>query len=259
MHVSVLASGSKGNSTFVEINNTRLLIDAGISARRVSKSLEQLGVDIKGLDGIIITHEHRDHISGLPMLCKKYGLPLYSREDTFKAMYCLKDLPLECINPIEQNFCIGGLSIDAFSTSHDAADSVGYSLHGKKEKCTLVTDLGFVTSTVQEAIDGSDVLILEANHDQKMLRSGSYPQSLKQRILGKFGHLSNNDAAWALARMKKNNPYVFLAHMSEENNCPSVMKETITQIIENQGIKPGRDLTLCLAKQNEMVSLPADR
>ncbi|TCS80131.1 MBL fold metallo-hydrolase [Pectinatus cerevisiiphilus] len=259
MHVSVLASGSKGNSIFVEINNTRLLIDAGISARRISKSLLGIGVDINNIDGIIITHEHRDHINGLPTLCKKYNIPIYSRAATFKAMYCLEKLSMECLHPIKDNFQIGSLSIDAFNTSHDAADPVGYSVHGKQQKCTVATDLGFVTSTVQEAIDESDVLILEANHDQKMLREGNYPWSLKQRIMSNRGHLSNSDAAWALVRMKKHNPYVFLAHMSEENNCPAVAKQTITQIIKQQGINPGEDMTLQFAKQNETVTLPANK
>ncbi|WP_196604505.1 MBL fold metallo-hydrolase [Pectinatus haikarae] len=256
MHVSVLASGSKGNTIFVEIDNTLLLIDAGISARRINKSLTDIGVDIRDICGVIITHEHRDHINGLPTLCKKYHLPVYSRAATFKAMYCLEKLPLDCLHPIKENFQVGGLSVDAFSISHDAADPVGYSIRSSHEKCTVATDLGFVTSTVQEAIDESDVLVLEANHDQRMLREGAYPWALKQRIMGNKGHLSNDDAAWALVRMKKHNPYVFLAHMSEENNCPSVAKQTITEIIQRQGIKLGTDITIQLAKQNETVTLP---
>lgn len=255
MHVSVLASGSKGNCTFVVMNNTLLLVDAGISARRINTSLKKLGVDIHDVNGVIITHEHSDHINGLTTLCKKYKLPLYSRTATFRAMPCLDKLPLECLHPIEDEFQIGNIAIRAFAISHDAVDPVGYNLFSKQQKCTIATDLGFVTSTVQEALDNSDVLVLEANHDRQMLKNGSYPFVLKQRIMGSRGHLANSDAAWALVRMKKHNPYVFLAHISEKNNRLELIKNTVSEIIEAQGIKIGTDIRLKLANQQQMVSI----
>ncbi|WP_196593381.1 MBL fold metallo-hydrolase [Pectinatus sottacetonis] len=255
MQVSVLASGSKGNAIFVEMFGTRLLIDAGISARRINKALLELDEDIKNIDGVIITHEHRDHITGLPTLCKKYNLPVYSRLGTFKAMFCLDKLPEKCINPISDNFIIKDLAIEAFNISHDAADPVGYSIKSHNKKCTIATDLGFVTSNVQEAIDNSNVLVLEANHDPQMLQAGVYPLALKKRIMSNKGHLSNNDAAWALVRMKKQHPHIFLAHMSEENNCPFIAAKTITDIIKKQGIVPGTDLSIQIARQNETVTL----
>lgn len=255
MQVAVLASGSKGNAVFAEIGGTRLLIDAGISTRRIVKALEELGEDIKDVQGVIITHEHRDHIAGLTTLCKKYHIPLYSRLETFRSMYCLDKLPQDCLNPIQDSFKIGRLAVNAFNISHDAANPVGYSLIGDNKKITVATDLGFVTSNVQEAIDNSDVLVLEANHDPEMLSEGSYPWMLKKRIMGNRGHLSNGDAAWALVRMKKRESHVFLAHMSAENNCPKLAAETITGIIKKQGIKLGSELMLQLAKQNEVVTL----
>ncbi|WP_196602298.1 MBL fold metallo-hydrolase [Pectinatus frisingensis] len=259
MHVSVLASGSKGNSIFVEINNTLILVDAGISARRITNSLSDIGVDIRDIEGIVVTHEHRDHVSGLVTLCKKYGLPVYSRLATFKSMYCIDKLPLECLHPIKEKFAIGNLVVEAFNISHDAADPVGYSIKGRQQKCTVATDLGFVTSNVQEAIDNSDVLVLEANHDINMLKNGDYPLALKRRIMGKQGHLSNSDAAWALVRMKKQHSYVFLAHMSEENNRPDIAKKTITDIMWQQGIKLGEDIDIKMAKQDEIVTMSADK
>lgn len=256
MHVSVLASGSKGNSVFVEMNNTLVLIDAGISARRISTALNTIGADIRDINGIIITHEHSDHINGLVTLCKRYSLPVYSRAATFRSMPCIDSLAADCLHPIKEKFTIGSLGIEAFNISHDAADPVGYVIKGNNKKCTIATDLGFVSSSVQEAIDNSDVLVLEANHDTKMLKDGPYPLMLKRRIMSSQGHLSNDEAAWALVRMKKRHSYVFLAHMSEKNNCPAAAKKTITDIMQNQGIRLGTDISIQLAKQNEIVTLP---
>ena len=255
MQVSVLASGSKGNSIFVEIGGTKLLVDAGISARRIKKSLGEIAVGVEDLDGILITHEHRDHIGGLRTLSKQYGLPIYTREDTFRAMYCAAEIPTSCCRPIGSAFEIGQLSIEAFNISHDAADPVGYAICGHDLKCTIATDLGFVSSSVQAALDNSDLLVLEANHDPDLLRQGSYPWPLKQRILSNRGHLSNNDAAWALVRMKKKQTQVLLAHLSEENNRPAVAQATFCDIIERQGCGLGDELAIHLAKPNETVTL----
>ena len=258
MQVSVLASGSKGNSIFVEVGGTRLLIDAGISARRIKKSLAEIDVAVEDLDGILLTHEHRDHVGGLKTLTKNYRLPIYTRADTFRSMYCAADIPEECCRPIGEDFQIGGLDIRAFNISHDAADPVGYSICKKDFKCTVVTDLGFVSSSVQAAIDHSNMLVLEANHDPQLLRDGSYPWVLKQRILSNRGHLSNNDAAWALVRMQKQQTKVLLAHLSEENNRPEVAHSTICEIIQSQGFALGAELDLQLTKPNETVTLFAD-
>lgn len=254
MQVTILASGSKGNAIFVEDRSTSILVDAGISAKRIATALQSLHKDIAAVDGIVITHEHGDHIKGLPTLCKKYALPLYARPATFRAMSCFDKLPQECLHPIEQQLQIGSLAIEAFNILHDAVDPVGYILCNKTEKCTVATDLGFVTNTVQSAIDGADILVLEANYDTKMLKSGSYPASLKQRILGNHGHLSNEEAAWALVRMAKKQPQVLLAHMSAENNCPQAVEATVQKIVEQQGLTLGKDLYVQLAKQETPVS-----
>lgn len=256
MRVSVLASGSRGNATFIELDGKKLLVDAGISARRIKAGLGLLGVEIQELDGVLITHEHRDHIGGLATLTKRYGVPVFARPDTIAAMYCRDEIPARCFHAIGERFGFGGVQVEAFNISHDAADPVGYSLYGERVKCTFATDLGFVSSSVQAAIDMSDVLVLEANHDLKMLKGGAYPQCLKQRILGNRGHLSNDEAAWTLLRMKKKRrTTVLLAHLSEENNRPAVARDTICAIMRGQGCDPQAALDLRLTKQNEMVSL----
>ena len=164
MQVSVLASGSRGNAVYVEMDGVRLLLDAGISATRIKKGLAAECVDASTLDGVLITHEHRDHIAGLVTLSKWYELPIFTRRATIEHMSCRSAIPAERFHAIEGAFRIGRLTIDPFNIPHDAVDPVGYRITGSS-RCTLATDLGFVTASVQEAIDGADVLVLEANHD----------------------------------------------------------------------------------------------
>lgn len=251
MRVLVLASGSKGNAIYVEMDGTRLLLDAGISATRIRNGLAEHGIEAADLDGVLITHEHNDHIAGLVTLEKWYHFPIYSRAGTFAHMTNIGRLPRECLHPITNEFMLGKVRIEAFSILHDAADPVGYRICGS-ENCTLATDLGFVSSGVQEALEGSDVLVLEANHDPDILKKGSYSWPLKQRILSNRGHLANSDAAWALARMRQVPAYVFLAHLSEENNRPELAKHTIQAILEQQGVQT----ELLLTSQTEITELP---
>lgn len=258
MQVSVLASGSKGNSIFVEAGGTKLLVDAGISARRIRQSLAEIDVHVGDLDGILITHEHRDHINGLKTLTKQYRLPIYTRMETLQAMFCSKEIPQEYWRPVQEDFHIGAASVRAFNISHDAADPVGYMIHAAGKKCTVATDLGFVTSTVQAAIDHSDLLVLEANHDPDLLQKGSYPWMLKKRILSNRGHLSNNDAAWALVRMQSQRTQVLLAHLSEENNRPEIARDTICQIALQQGCDLQKNLQIHLTKPDEIVTVSTD-
>lgn len=240
----------------MQIGETKLLVDAGISARKIKKNLMDLGVGLDEIDGVLITHEHRDHINGLATLTQKYQLPVFARPDTFRSMYCYDRMNVACCHNIGECFVVGGLKVETFNISHDAVDPIGFSIYGDNKKCTIVTDLGFVTSNVQKAMDHSDVLVLEANHDVAMLQNGSYPWYLKQRILSNKGHLSNNDAAWALVRMKKRQQTkVLLAHLSEENNCPQTAQDTVFKIIKEQGYSLGNELDIKLAKQHEVVSI----
>lgn len=250
MRVSVLASGSKGNAIFVELDGVRLLVDAGISATRIKRGLMEQGIDAGALDGVLVTHEHTDHVNGLPMLSKWYHLPIFTRSGTIEHMACREKIPMECFHAIEEGFQLGGVRIVSFSIPHDAADPVGYRIEGS-ETCVVATDLGFVTSSVQAALEGADVMVLEANHDPGLLRQGSYPWPLKRRILSNRGHLANSDAAWALVRLNRRPRQVFLAHLSEENNRPELAQETVQSILARQGV----EISLAMASQYEPVSL----
>lgn len=236
LRVAVLASGSKGNAAYIELDGVRLLIDAGISARRITRSLADLGVDAASLDGVFVTHEHSDHIKGLPTLLKQYRLPLFAPPATLRAIGESLAVPEDTFTPLAGDVMLGSVAVKSFSTLHDAASPVGYAVCGS-EKCALATDLGFLTNDVMAAIEGSDVLILEANHDRELLQSGSYPWRLKQRILSNRGHLSNSAAAWALVRLKKRPRAVFLAHMSQENNRPELVEETVRTILAQQNVR----------------------
>lgn len=258
MRICVLASGSSGNATFIQMGETKLLVDAGISARRIQAELRSVGVAASELNGILITHEHRDHIAGLATMTKKYRIPVYARTRTLYSMGCRTQIDQEYQNEIMDCLAIGGVRVQVFNVPHDAADPVGYSFFYGGKKCTVATDIGFVTETVQKALDDSDAVVLESNHDVELLRNGSYPRPLKQRILSNRGHLSNQDAAWALVRMKKKRHVdVFLAHLSDENNRPELAYQTVATIVKGQGYDLMKDLNLYLTRPDAAVALKA--
>ncbi|WP_425059104.1 Putative metallo-hydrolase YycJ [Sporomusa carbonis] len=256
MQIHVLASGSTGNAIFVDMDDTKILIDAGISARRIKQSLDAIGAKIEDIDGVLVTHEHRDHVNGLPTLLKKYRLPAYACPDTWQAMYCRAELPDDCCLSLADSLDIGKIKVEPFSISHDAADPVGFRLYAGGNKVSIATDLGFVTPTVKGALALSDVLVLESNHDIDMLKNGKYPWPLKKRIMSNRGHLANTDAGWTLARLaRKAHTHVFLAHLSRENNRPELAETTVADILTNQGCKLGQDITLHLTYPEQISGL----
>jgi phosphoribosyl 1,2-cyclic phosphodiesterase len=256
MEVHVLASGSAGNATYVQIGQARILVDAGISTRRIQQSLVKLGTSIAELDGILITHEHRDHIYGLATLMKKFRIPVYATAKTWDSMYLRSRLPNAYCEELKPVMTLQDVRVEPFRISHDAADPVGYCLYHKQMKCSMVTDLGFVTEGVQQALALSDVLILESNHDVEMLKQGSYPWYLKKRILGNRGHLSNLDAGWLLTRLeRKHHTHVFLAHMSQENNTPEMAESTVNDVLKSQNI--AGEFSIYLTYPNVVSSLNA--
>lgn len=256
MQVHVLASGSTGNSTVLDFDHTRLLVDAGISTRRIKNGLAEIGLQPEDLDGVFLTHEHRDHVNGLATLTKKYKLPVYATAATWQNMFCRAAIPDECCRILSDNLTVGAIRVQPFAISHDAAAPVGYSFYSNERKCTVATDLGFVTDAVREALDYSDVLVLESNHDVEMLQNGSYPWHLKRRILSNRGHLSNVDAGWAIARMaKKDNVQVLLAHLSQENNCQELAARTVANIVSEQGICLERQVNLHMTQPDQRVSI----
>lgn len=249
MQVSVLASGSKGNAIFIEMDETRLLVDAGIGVRRVARELREFSVPLESLDAIFITHEHSDHVKGLETILKHTDAPIYARPGTLRAM-ASGALPEERLFAIHDTVDVGALRVSAFDIPHDAASPVGYEIAGSR-KCTVATDLGYVTDTVRAAMEGSDVLVFEANHDRTMLRQGPYPWPLKQRILGNRGHLANDEAGRALTSLKSRPKKIILAHLSETNNRPDVAEETVSRAFAEIGVT---SLPLAVALQDEMVT-----
>ena len=242
LQVSILASGSKGNSVYVELDGVRLLVDAGISAARITKGLRARGIEPQSLDAVLVTHEHIDHVRGLKTLAKQYHLPILATRGTLAGIdggAAFED----DMRSISDAFMIGNVTVQPFATSHDAAEPCGFRIKGS-HCCTVATDLGVVTDTVQDAMEGADVLVLEANHDADLLRQGSYPWPLKRRILSNRGHLANGDAAWALTRMKKHPRKVYLAHLSEENNRPALARDTVHDILASCGMT--LDIESCL-------------
>lgn len=237
---SVLASGSTGNSIYVGTENVNFLIDAGLSGKKIEEGLGKIGVDPKKIDGILITHEHDDHIKGIGVLARKHSIPLYANEKTFAH------LPTH-IGKIEEEskyiFETGAvrdfadLQIESFAISHDAAEPVGYLFRQDELQVSVVTDLGYVSQKIKQKIAGSDALIFEANHDVEMLRMSSYPWSIKQRILSDVGHLSNEASGEALSEIISGDTQkVYLAHLSRENNLPELAKLTVKNILEDYGI-----------------------
>ena len=242
LQVSILASGSKGNSVYVELDGVRLLVDAGISAARITKGLRARGIEPQSLDAVLVTHEHIDHVRGLKTLAKQYHLPILATRGTLAGIdggAAFED----DMRSISDAFMIGNVTVQPFVTSHDAAEPCGFRIEGS-HCCTVATDLGVVTDTVQDAMEGADVLVLEANHDADLLRQGNYPWPLKRRILSNRGHLANGDAAWALTRMKKHPRKVYLAHLSEENNRPALARDTVHDILASCGMT--LDIESCL-------------
>lgn len=227
MVITTLASGSSGNCILVSQQDTHLLVDAGISCRRIKNALADLSLSPVDLTGILITHEHSDHIGGLATLFRQYHLPVFCSGGTARQLACRIAFLDEVLRPFEPGcaFQLGDLTVTTFATLHDAADPVGYTFTDGFRKAAIVTDLGEVTTVVADAIRGADLLVAEANHDPDMVKNGPYPYYLKQRILGHHGHLSN--AACAQLALHCGARTVVLAHLSAENNRPSLALETV--------------------------------
>ncbi len=236
--IIMLASGSKGNAALLSTPRQRFLVDIGISCRALTNRMKEVGVSVEELDGVFITHEHIDHVRGLGTFLKKYQVPVYSSFATWRALLA-KDRNLERRNcrTIDNNRLLcGDMEVVSFAIPHDAVDPHGYCFTSRTSgaKCTYLTDAGFVTDTIREAVAGSSALVLEANHDVEMLKNGPYPQQLKQRILSTRGHLSNDSAGHFLTELSTLPEHVVLAHLSEHNNLPQLAQATVQEILDNK-------------------------
>ena len=249
-----LASGSSGNCLLMTDGTTHLLVDAGISARRITKSLRALGVEPSDLSGILITHEHTDHIAGVATLTKQFSLPVYAshaagRQLTYRIAF-LED----CLHTFApgDSFEVGSFGVESFATSHDTEQSVGYAVTRSNRTAAVATDLGQVTDLVRRGIEGAHLLVCEANHDVEMVRSGPYPYFLKERILGSRGHLCNEDGAVLARRAVEEGAHtVVLAHLSAENNTPQRAHHAVKTHLEATGVDTVHDVLLEVAPRSD--------
>jgi phosphoribosyl 1,2-cyclic phosphodiesterase len=231
--ITVLASGSRGNCSVVASSETRLLVDIGLSCKETCKRLHASGFDASSLDGILITHEHSDHVSGLYVMAKKFGIPVFMTGATHHAWAkWARDsngnpVSIEKLEVFDsgRKFSVGDIDVTPFTVPHDAADPVGFTFGAEGIKLGVVTDLGFMPPNVKDWLRGCDGLLIESNHDLEMLRTGPYPWSVKQRVMSRNGHMSNDALADFLATDYDGEAaFLILAHLSEANNHPEVAR-----------------------------------
>jgi len=233
MKLCSIASGSSGNCIFAGSDTTSLLIDTGISGKRIEEGLCEIGHTTREVDGILITHEHSDHISGLGVVARRYGIPIYATQGTRKAILNSKsvgEIPTELFVDIwpDADFVIGDITVSPISISHDAAQPTAYRVRQGRKTMAVMTDLGRFDSYIIENLQNVDLILLEANHDVHMLQAGTYPYYLKQRILGERGHLSNELSGQLLSQVLHDNlKTVILGHLSKENNYEQLAYETV--------------------------------
>ncbi len=249
--VCQLFSGSTGNSTYIGCGESGILVDAGVSCKRLTAALNDIGVDPNSLQGIFLTHEHTDHIAGVRVFASRFGIPVFGSQGTMCALeqngvltdgydaYIL-DVP---------TLAVGDFEITTFATSHDTPESVGYRVALPDGNVVSVcTDLGFVSESVLNGILGSNALVMESNHDLNMLKTGPYPYYLKERVMGRRGHLSNVDCAATLPNLvKSGTTRIILAHLSQENNLPVLAKRTALAALKAQGMEENKDYLLQVA------------
>ena len=269
IHLHVLASGSKGNAAVVEGPEGSVLVDDGIARRTLLARASELGVNMDDVRAVLLTHEHTDHIAGLPVFANHFDGPLFATAGTIAARERLSQLPFEVVEHTDSlELC--GMHVTVFPTSHDVADPVGFRFSTTDENGELTdalgycTDTGILTDEAGQALSGCRVLALESNHDERMLAAGPYPGYLKQRIHGRHGHLSNTQAADALADLVTNETEVIVGmHLSQENNRPSVAVRALAAAVEAEATNetfteartPDGHLTVCVSAQDAPLTV----
>lgn len=262
MELCSIASGSSGNCIYAGSQNSHILIDAGISGKRIEAGLNSLGLKTAEMQALLVTHEHSDHIAGLGVIARRYGIPIYATTKTIEAIQqssSVGKVDENLFHPIEADvsFTIGDITIEPVSISHDAADPVAYLMKQPDKKMAVITDLGKYDDYLVDKLQDLDVLLLEANHDIHMLEVGSYPYPLKQRILGERGHLSNESSGQLLGQLLHDKfRTVILGHLSKENNLAELAYETVRQEVE-LGDNPyhGNDFPIHVARRDEVSEM----
>ncbi len=248
LHFSILASGSSGNAVFIGTDKIKLLVDAGLSGKQMDQLFQKVSVNPRDLSGILVTHEHSDHIKGVGILSRKYDLPIYANTKTWKAME-----PLIGSIPVERKFIFEtgqvqsfqDIEVESFGVSHDAAEPMFYVFHYGQKKLVIITDTGYVSDRMKGIIKNADVYVFESNHDVEMLRMCRYPWSIKRRILSDVGHVSNEDAALAMAEVVGDRTNsIYLAHLSQDNNMKDLARMSVQQTLESKNTGVGHRFKL---------------
>ena len=251
MRVSVLSSGSKGNTTYIESKNAKILIDVGNTAKYIKEKLEDIGVEPEELDAVLITHTHIDHVKGLKVFEKKYNIPVYLTDIMLKSLDFIDKYVL-----LDDEFDIKDIHINSIKTYHDAPDSRGYVLSSENKSVVYITDTGYINKKYFDILKNRNLYIMESNHDVEMLNNGNYPFSLRQRILSDKGHLSNYDSAKYLCSfIGDNTKYVLLAHLSEDNNTEELAYETLVSRMNKNNIHINNIIITKQNKETELISI----
>lgn len=240
LRLSVLASGSTGNAFYIESDKEKLLVDAGLSGKQMDRLFSEATVDPTSLSGILVTHEHSDHIKGLGIIARKYNLPIYANEKTWDAMESsigTISLDQKFHFRMEEVKTFGDIDVESFGVSHDAVEPMFFTFRNDGKKVALVTDLGYVSERMKRTVEDADAYIFEANHDVGMLRMGRYPWNVKRRILSDSGHVSNEDCGLALSDLISNRTNrIYLAHLSQDNNMKDLARMSVDTILQERGI-----------------------
>lgn len=251
MKVSVLSSGSKGNTTYIETDNAKILIDIGNTSKYVKEKLEEFGVKPDDLDAILITHTHIDHVKGLKVFKKKYNVPVYITD----IMHSDLDF-LDNYNLLSDEFDIRDIHITTIKTSHDTEDSRGYILANNNRSIVYITDTGYINKKYFDILSNRDLYIMESNHDVEMLNNGKYPFGLRQRILSDKGHLSNYDSSKYLSSfIGDNTKYILLAHLSLDNNTEELAYETLISRLNMDNKHVDNIIIAKQDKETELISI----
>lgn len=247
-----LYSGSSGNCIYLGTEKTHVLVDAGVSGVRIANVLREIEVAPENICAILVTHEHSDHIKGAGIFSRKYNVPIYAKAKTWQAMRReLGKLSESNIRIIDDNaFSLGDFTVRSYSIPHDAADPVAYTFMASDKKISVATDIGCVTEEIYKNVIGSDIALIESNHDMTMLQNGKYPYHLKQRILSNHGHLSNDNAAVLATHLaRKGTKHIYLGHLSHENNAPEIAFEATKSALVKCGFVVDKDVHVCVASR----------
>lgn len=233
MRFACLGSGSQGNALLVEAGATRILLDCGFSVRETTSRLARLGLGPEHLTGIVVTHEHADHVGGVARLARRFDLPVWLSYGTYAYLASLDQLPADCrVIDSHSAFALDDLWVEPFPVPHDAREPLQFVFGDGRHRLGILTDTGSATAHIEQTLNGCDALVLECNHDEAMLREGPYPPRLKERVGGRFGHLSNAAAAALLARLDTGRlRHLVAAHLSETNNLPQLARHALAQAL----------------------------